>query len=82
MSFTVYVNVLPQDNLLDPQGKATLHALHELHFTETKNVRIGKRIKLEIDAPDASTALDRAKVAAQQLLANPISETFELELGK
>jgi phosphoribosylformylglycinamidine synthase len=81
MPFTVYVNILPQENLLDPQGKAILFALHDLQFSEVANVRVGKRIRLEVDAPDAPTAVERARTAAQKLLANPISETFEIELA-
>jgi len=71
---------MPHPELLDPQGKATHAALQQLGFEAISKTRIGKRIYLEIDAPDADQALELARKAAQQLLVNPVVETFDLEL--
>jgi phosphoribosylformylglycinamidine synthase len=81
MVFTIYVNILPHPGILDPQGKATLAGLHNMAFDNVQEVRIGKRIKLQIAANSAEEARAQAQQAANKLLANPITEVFELELA-
>lgn len=79
MTFTVYVNVLPHPEILDPQGKATLNGLHHMEFSAIRQVRVGKRILLTVEAPNPEAASQQAQQAAHKLLANPITEVFELE---
>lgn len=69
------VKVTLRKGVLDPQGKAIGHALHGLGFAEVGDVRQGKFI--EIDVPDGTSA-DRIKDMCQKLLANPVTEDFEI----
>lgn len=79
MKHRIFVNVMPHEPLLDPQGKATQAALAQLGFGAVEQTRIGKRIRLDIEADSVQAALDMAREAAQKLLINPVIETFTLE---
>ena len=74
------VNVHLKKGVLDPQGKAVHHALETLGFKDISNVRVGKQILLEIDTDDKEKAIEEAKKAASELLANPVIENFEIEV--
>jgi phosphoribosylformylglycinamidine synthase len=78
MTYTVEINVMPLKELLDPQGKATKHGLHNLGMKEVADVRIGKHITLKVDASDAAEARALADAACKKLLANPVMEHYEL----
>lgn len=78
MNFTAYINVMPLDNLLDPQGKAVLGGLSNLGITQVEDVRVGKHIVLKLEASDAVEATELAKMAASKLLANQVMEQFEI----
>ncbi len=77
---TVAVNVHLKKGVLDPQGKAVHHALETLGFKDISNVRVGKQILLEIDTENKEKAVEEAKKAAGELLANPVIENFEIEV--
>ncbi len=79
MSFTVQIKVMPLKNLLDPQGKAVLGGLKNLGITNVNDVRVGKHITLQIDAPTEDAARAVANEAAQKLLANAVMEFYEIE---
>lgn len=74
------VMVRLRQGVLDPKGDAIKSALHTLGFDEVTGVRIGKLIELEVDAADETVAKDRLQKMADELLANPIMETFSVEL--
>lgn len=74
----VYVTLRP--SILDPKGKASLGALHNLGYTRIKDVRIGKMIELDIEAGSESQAREAAEMAARKLLANEVMEDFEIEV--
>jgi phosphoribosylformylglycinamidine synthase subunit PurS len=80
--YTIYVNILPHDQLLDPAGKATLSGLHQLGFAAVADVRIGKRIRLQLDAADRATAEAQTRKAADELLVNRIVEGYQLEVSE
>jgi phosphoribosylformylglycinamidine synthase len=80
MKFRAHINIMPRPELLDPQGKATTSGLKTMGFTAIDNLRIGKRISLEIEAKDAAEAGARVDEACQKLLANLIMESYEVEL--
>jgi phosphoribosylformylglycinamidine synthase PurS subunit len=71
----VAIDVLLKRELLDPQGRATERALPGLGFEGAGDVRIGKHIELDVDAPDDEVA---ARVAAMcdGFLINPVVETY------
>lgn len=78
--FTVHINVMPLKELLDPQGKAVLGGLASLGLQAIEDVRIGKRITLQINATSAENAKSIAQEAAQKLLANAVMEYFEISV--
>jgi phosphoribosylformylglycinamidine synthase subunit PurS len=80
MTYTIAINVMPLKDLLDPQGKAVMGGLQNLGLTGVQDVRIGKRITVQIDAESESAALSAAEEAAKKLLANPVMEHFEISL--
>jgi len=80
--YTVYVNILPHEQILDPAGKATLSGLQQLGFAGLADVRIGKRIRLSLEAPDRAAAEAQARKAADELLVNRIVEGYQLELAE
>ena len=67
-------------SILDPQGKATQRALHDLGATRVESVRIGKSIELMIDAASEAEAREIATRACQQLLANSVMEDFRITM--
>jgi phosphoribosylformylglycinamidine synthase PurS subunit len=77
-TYQVEIRVMPRATLLDPQGKAVEHALSALGFTGLGAVRVGKALMVALDAPDREAALGQAESMCQRLLANPVTEDFEV----
>ena len=80
MKFIAHINVMPQKALLDPQGRAVSAGMKNLNLNEIDNVRIGKRLSLEVEAVSKEVASEKVETACKQLLANPIMETYEFHL--
>ena len=80
MKATVLVRL--KSEVLDPQGDAVKRALDKLGFTGVKNVRIGKLVEIEMDDSAAATGdvKDRLAKMADEMLANPVIEDFEVRL--
>ena len=76
--FRVSVRILPRRGMLDPQGTAVSHALHALGFTDVADVRVGRNIVLDLAAPSAASADDVVRDMCERLLANPVTEDFEI----
>ena len=77
--FRIAVHITPRKGLLDPQGKAVTDALHTLGFQSVTNVHVGRYIIIESDAYDAITAAEAVTEMCKKLLANPVTEDFEIE---
>jgi phosphoribosylformylglycinamidine synthase subunit PurS len=73
------VLVRPKPGILDPQGEAVESSLRQLGFPVAE-ARVGRLVDLEVEAGDAEEA--RAKLAemCERLLANPLIESYEIEL--
>jgi phosphoribosylformylglycinamidine synthase PurS subunit len=76
--FRAEIDVMPLDALLDPQGKAVTQAMGSLGLNEITNVRIGKHIRLFIDADSKAAAEKKADEACKKLLANQIMESYSV----
>ncbi len=74
------INVMPLKALLDPQGKAVTGSMKNIGLAEIQNVRIGKHMSLEVEAPSKEAAHKKVEEACKKLLANPIMEFFEFSL--
>jgi len=73
------VLVRPKQGILDPQGEAVESALGHLGFSVSE-ARVGKVVDLEVDASDAAEARAQVERMCEQLLANPLIESFEVEI--
>jgi phosphoribosylformylglycinamidine synthase subunit PurS len=79
VAWKVSVHITPRRGLLDPQGKAVEGALHSLGFDTVRNVHVGRFIIIETDASSAQEASRTVKAMCEKLLANPVTEDFEIE---
>jgi phosphoribosylformylglycinamidine synthase len=77
--FRVAVHIVPRRGILDPQGKAVADALRTLGFSSVRDVHVGRHIVIEVDAPEATAAERQAREMCERLLANPVTEDFEIE---
>ncbi|HET7573363.1 MAG TPA: phosphoribosylformylglycinamidine synthase subunit PurS [Gaiellaceae bacterium] len=73
------VLVRPKAGILDPQGEAVESALEHLGFA-VSGARVGKVIDLELETEDAAAAKTQVEKMCEQLLANPLMESFEVEI--
>jgi phosphoribosylformylglycinamidine synthase PurS subunit len=73
------VLVRPKGGILDPQGEAVERSLRQLGF-EVGEARVGRVIDLEVDAPSADEARSQLERMCENLLANPLIESYEIEL--
>ena len=78
-AFRVSVHITPRKGLLDPQGKAVEGALHSLGFGTVREVHVGRHLVIENEAADADEAKDAVRAMCERLLANPVTEDFEIE---
>jgi phosphoribosylformylglycinamidine synthase subunit PurS len=80
LRFRYAVNVLPKDGILDPQGRAVEGSLGHLGVSGVSNVRVGRRVELTVEAADEPAARATAERLAGELLANPLIESYAIEL--
>lgn len=78
MRARVFVTLKP--SVFDPQGTTVAEALHTLGYTTVKEVRQGKYFELDIDATTSEDARRLAAEAADKLLANPVIESYRIEV--
>ena len=71
--------VRPKGGILDPQGEAVERSLRQLGF-QVGDARVGRVIDLEVDAPTAREARAEVERMCERLLANPLIESYEIEL--
>ena len=81
MKATVVVRL--KTEVLDPQGDAVSRALGKLGFAGVKGVRVGKIVEIELDdastsASDKTALADKLRTMADELLANPVIEDYEI----
>jgi phosphoribosylformylglycinamidine synthase PurS subunit len=71
------VLVRPKPGILDPQGEAVESSLRHLGF-EVSDARIGRVVDLKVDATDLAAARSEVERMCEQLLANPLIESYEI----
>jgi phosphoribosylformylglycinamidine synthase PurS subunit len=77
----VKVSITRRPGILDPEGKAITRALHDLGFEDVADVRTGKLLLLEVPDTPRETLQARVREMCEKLLANPVMERYEIELG-
>ena len=76
------IDVVLKRGLLDAQGKTVKGALESLGFKGINGVRIGKHIEIELAGRSAASAKKDLERMCRKLLANPVVETYRIELKK
>lgn len=78
MKVRVLVTLKP--SVFDPQGRAIVEALHSLGYDKAADVRQGKYFLLDLDVKTAAEAEKLASEIADRVLANPVIESFKIEV--
>ena len=78
MKARVFVTLKP--SVFDPQGRTIEEALHSLGYAGVGDVRQGKYFELEIDVATADKAREIASSVADKVLANPVIESYRIEV--
>ena len=71
--------VRPKPGILDPQGQAVESSLRHLGFA-VGEARVGKLVDVELDTDDRAEALTQLQQMCEQLLTNPLIESYAIEL--
>jgi phosphoribosylformylglycinamidine synthase len=80
MKFKAEIDVMPHDALLDPQGKAVSNTMKNIGLPEIDGVRIGKHIRLFIDANSEAEASEKVDDACKKMLVNQIMESYSFSI--
>jgi phosphoribosylformylglycinamidine synthase PurS subunit len=71
--------VRPKQGILDPQGQAVEDSLRHLGFSVAE-ARVGRVVDLEVDVADPAQARADVERMCEQLLANTLIESYEIEI--
>lgn len=80
MKFKAEIDVMPLDALLDPQGKAVSNSMITIGMPEVTGVRIGRHVRMFVEANDQKEAESKVNDACKKLLANAIMESYTFHL--
>jgi phosphoribosylformylglycinamidine synthase subunit PurS len=78
MRARVFVTLKP--SVFDPQGRTIAEALHSLGYTSVADVRQGKYFELDLATTEAAAAKQLAAEVADKVLANPVIESYRIEV--
>jgi phosphoribosylformylglycinamidine synthase len=78
MRARVFVTLKP--SVFDPQGKTIADALHSLGYANVADVRQGKYFELDLETSEAAQAKQLAAEVADKVLANPVIESYRIEI--
>lgn len=79
--FSCEVYIRPRTDILDPQGDAVARALRDLGFAAASDVRIGRYIRLSVQAEGEQEARAKLDEMCAKLLANPVTEDYEVRVA-
>jgi phosphoribosylformylglycinamidine synthase PurS subunit len=80
MKFKAEIDVMPLDALLDPQGKAVTSSMKNIGLDMIDGVRIGRHVRLFVEADSKVIAEEKVNEACKNLLANQIMESYTFSL--
>lgn len=80
MKFKAEIDVMPLDALLDPQGKAVSNSMKTIGLPEIDGVRIGRHVRLFVEADSQETAEQKVEEACKKLLSNQIMESYSFSV--
>jgi phosphoribosylformylglycinamidine synthase len=68
--------------VFDPQGQTIADALHSMGYDGVGDVRQGKYFELEVSSKSSDQARALAAEVADKLLANPVIESYRIEVDQ
>ena len=74
------VLIRPKEGILDPQGEAVCEALRTLGYSVT-SARVGRLVDVDLETDDPAEAEAALAAMSRDLLANPMIESFTVEIG-
>jgi phosphoribosylformylglycinamidine synthase subunit PurS len=74
------VRITLRDSVLDPQGEVVTRSLRTLGYDNVSHVRVGRLVELVVNETDADVARREIDAMCQQLLANPVIESYDVDL--
>lgn len=80
MKYRADIEIMPQEALLDPQGKTVGMSLKDQGLERISNVRIGKHIRLDLEAEKHEEAEKQVEEACEKVLTNPVMESYRFEV--
>lgn len=80
MKFKAEIDVMPLDALLDPQGKAVSNSMKNIGLAEITGVRVGRHIRLFVEADSKEIATEKVEEACKKLLSNQIMESYTFQI--
>lgn len=78
--FAVLVEVRPREGIADPEGATIERSLGALGFDGVTGVRVGKTIRLTVEAPDEDSARARVEDLCRRFLTNPVIEDADVRI--
>ncbi len=78
-SYRFCVSVMPREGILDPQGRAVELSLPHLDVDSVRDVRVGRRVELTVEAASEPSAREVVQHLAQELFSNPLIESWSME---
>ena len=81
MRFEAQVDVTHLPGIAEPQGATVERALPALGYTNVSDVRLGKSIRLVIEADSEAVARAQVEEMCERLLANPVIESYEVTIA-
>jgi phosphoribosylformylglycinamidine synthase len=76
-TWLAHIHVTLKPVVLDPQGDAVLHGLHQLGYGDVASVRVGKYLEVVLTATDQAAAESAVRAMCDRLLANPVIERYD-----
>ena len=74
------IEISLKEGILDPQAKTIFNALHSLGFDCVKDLKISKKMSLDLDLNDANLAQEQLESMSKDLLANPVIENYNIKI--
>lgn len=78
--YKAFIDIMPHQELLDPQGKTVTKNIHQLNISGVADVRIGKHIEMVLEAVDLRSAEETVEIACKKLLTNLITEKYHFRV--
>ena len=81
MKYIAEIDIMPHKELLDPQGKTVGKNMKNVDIDGIEDVRIGKHVRLSLDAEDEASAKQKVESACERILVNAIMEKYTYTLA-